>query len=157
MLQALDLPPVAIPNGLAFSPDGRRIYWCDSRQAQVRTGDYDPDTGRIGQARVFAELPEGEPDGATVDAHGHYWCALWGQGQVLGFTPEGQVMAQVRLPASQPSCVAFGGPDLQTLYITSARVGLDAEQLEREPTAGALHAVDLPWAGLPEPVYGGAR
>lgn len=156
-LQALDLPPVSIPNGLAFSPDGGRIHFCDSTEARLRCGGYDPDTGGIAHPQVFAPVHLGEPDGATVDAHGHYWSAHWGAGEVVGYLPDGQVMARVRLPVSQPSCVAFGGPALRTLYITTARVGLDQAQLAAQPDAGTLHAVDLPWTGLPEPTYGRSR
>lgn len=154
LLQALDLPAAYIPNGLAFSPDGGRLYFCDSSEQRVRCAGYEADRASIIHPQVFAPVHRGEPDGATVDAQGHYWCAMWGAGEVLGFQTDGQLLARVRLPVSQPSCVAFGGADLQTLYITSARVGLSQEQLAGEPNAGMLHAVRLPWAGLPEPMYG---
>jgi L-arabinonolactonase len=153
-LQALDLPPVFIANGLAFSPDGQRIYFCDSHERMLRCAGYDAAHGHIGEPHAFAQVKDGEPDGATVDAQGHYWCAIWGAGQVLGWHADGTLMARVELPVSQPSCVAFGGRELQTLYITTARVGLSVEQLARESDAGALFAVDLPWPGLKEPLFG---
>ncbi len=143
-----------IPNGLAFDLEGQHIYFCDSTEQRLRRAGYEAATGRLLHPQVFAPVHAGEPDGATVDAHGHYWSAHWGTGQVLAYAPDGQIVARVRLPASQPSCVAFGGPRLSTLYITTARVGLDESQLAREPDAGSLYAVDLPWPGLPEPLYG---
>jgi len=156
-LQALGLPPAFIANGLAWSPDGRRLYFCDSAERLLRCASCEPDSGRIGEPRVFAQVPAGEPDGATVDALGHYWCAIWGAGQVLAWRPDGTLLARVLLPVSQPSCVAFGGRELRTLFITTARVGLGIEQQAREPDAGALFAVELPWAGLAEPQYARSR
>lgn len=153
-LTRLDLPPVRIPNGLAFSPDGARMYFCDSLEQRLRCAGYEAATGKLTHPQVFAPVHAGEPDGATVDAQGHCWSAHWGTGTVLGYAPDGQVMARVQLPVSQPSCVAFGGPQLRTLYITTARVGLSEEQLAQQVDAGAVYAVELPWAGLPEPLYG---
>lgn len=156
-LTQLDLPPARIPNGLALSPDGERLYFCDSLEQRLRCAAYEASTGHIAQPQVFAPLAAGEPDGATVDAQGHYWSALWGTGTVLGFAPDGQVMARVELPVSQPSCVAFGGPDLRTLFITTARVGLSPPQLAQQVDAGCLFAAELPWAGLAEPHYARSR
>lgn len=153
-LSPLNLPAVSIPNGLAFSPDGERMYWCDSTDPRLHCGDYQGSDGHIANPQVFAALHQGEPDGATVDAQGNYWSAQWGAGCVLAYNPEGQLIARVPLPVSQPSCVAFGGPHLNTLYITTARVGLSEVQLAQEADAGALFKVDLPWVGLPEPVFG---
>ena len=154
-LAPLDLPPVAIANGLAWSPDGQRLYFCDSPEQRLRMAGYEARTGRLVHPQVFAPVHTGEPDGATVDAQGRYWSAHWGAGAVVAYQPDGQVAVRVELPVSQPSCVAFGGPQLRTLFITTARQGLSAAQLAEEPEAGALHAVNLPWAGLPEPLYGG--
>lgn len=153
-LSALGLPPVRIPNGLAFSPDGGRMYFCDSSQARLRCGGYEATSARLANPQVFAPVHVGEPDGATVDALGHYWSAHWGAGAVVAYHADGQVLARVELPVSQPSCVAFGGPDLKTLYITTAHTGLSAAQLASEPEAGALFEVQLAWAGLPETLYG---
>ena len=155
-LSRLNLPAVTIPNGLAFSPDGARMYWCDSAQPRLYCGDYQAADGHIANPQVLADLHQGEPDGATIDAQGNYWSAQWGASCVLAFNPQGQVIARVQLPVSQPSCVAFGGPHLHTLYITTARVGLSQAQLALQADAGALFKVDLPWVGLPEPVFGSA-
>jgi len=153
-LSRLNLPAVTIPNGLAFSPDGARMYWCDSAQPRLYCGDHQAADGHIANPQVFANLHQGEPDGATIDAQGNYWSAQWGASCVLAFNPQGQVIARVQLPVSQPSCVAFGGPHLRTLYITTARVGLSQAQLALQADAGALFKVELPWVGLPEAVFG---
>ena len=155
-LSRMNLPAVTIPNGLAFSPDGARMYWCDSAQPRLDCGDYQAASGHVAKPQVFAAVPEGEPDGATIDAQGNYWSAQWGASCVLAFTPQGQVIARVQLPVSQPSCVAFGGPHWRTLYITTARVGLSDAQLAQEADAGALFKVELPWVGLSESVFGQA-
>lgn len=152
-LRALDLPPVLIPNGLAFSPAGDRLYFCDSTEARLRCAGYPGTHGHLTHPQVFAPVHVGEPDGATVDAQGHYWSAHWGAGAVVGFGGDGRVLARIELPVSQPSCVAFGGADLKTLYITTAQSGMSAEQRASEPDAGALFEVRLPWHGLPEPLY----
>lgn len=153
-LAPLGLPPVAIPNGLAFSPDGSRLYFCDSTERRVHCAGYDATTGELGPPEVFAPVERGEPDGATVDAQGRYWSAHWGAGEVVARARDGRPVARVKLSASQPSCVAFGGAGLSTLYITTARVGLDALALAPQPDAGRVFAVALPWAGLAEPVVG---
>lgn len=154
-LRPMNLPPVYIPNGLAFSPDGQRIYFADSSERAVRCADYDGATGALRNARVFVELEEGEPDGATVDAEGHYWSAQWGAGRLQRYAPNGEPSGQVLLHASQPSCPAFGGPGLATLFATTARQGLDAQALAAQPHAGQVFSIKTPWRGLPEPVFAG--
>lgn len=154
-LQPLGLPPVYIPNGLAFSPDGQRMYFADSMERSVRCADYDAATGALRNARVFVQLQEGEPDGATVDAEGHYWCAQWGAGRLQRYAPDGEPSGQVLVDASQPSCPAFGGAGLSTLFTTTARQGLDANSLAAQPNAGKVFSVATPWRGSPEPLFGG--
>ncbi len=154
-LRPLDLPPVFIPNGLAFSGDGRRIYFADSMERAVRCADYEEATGAIKNARVFVQLAEGEPDGATVDAEGHYWSAQWGAGRLQRYATGGDPSGQVLLDASQPSCPAFGGPGLSTLFATTAKQGLDAQSLAAQPNAGRVFGVATPWRGLAEPLFGG--
>lgn len=93
----------------------------------------------------------GNPDGAVVDSEGCLWLALWGAGQVVRLNHDGKIIGRVELPVSQPSCPAFAGLDLKTLYITTAQEGFSAEQLAQEPTAGSLYVVELDIAGLAEP------
>ena len=154
VLERLALPPVFIPNGLAFSANGQRLYFCDSTECAVRCADYDAATGRVSQPRIFATLAQGEPDGATVDADDHYWCAQWGAGRVQRYTPGGVAAERVRVAASQPSCLAFGGAALGTLFITSARQGLSPVALQSEPDAGRVFSLASAWRGLPEPLFG---
>ena len=153
-LERLPLERVAISNGLAFSPAGDTLYYCDSATHLIRCCAYG-DT--LGPTRVFADLrgEPGEPDGSCVDAEGGVWNARWGAGRVVRYTPDGRVDRSVPVPASQPTRPAFGGPHLDTLYVTSARDGLDAGSLAREPSAGALFAAHVGVHGLPEPRFAG--
>ena len=154
-LEKLPLEGVAISNSLAFSPDGATLYYCDSLTRTIRCCVYG-DT--LGPSRVFADLTDtqGEPDGSCVDAEGGLWNAQWGLGRVLRYRADGSVDRILPVPASQPTRPAFGGTALDTLYVTSARDGLDADKLAREPLAGALFAARVGMRGLPEPRFAGA-
>lgn len=153
-LERLDLPGVAISNSIAFSPDGHTLYYCDSPARTIQCCDYGE---RCGPSRTFARLddPRGEPDGSAVDGAGNLWNAQWGLGRVACYTPDGRLDHCIDVPVSQPTRPAFGGPDLATLYITSARDGLDAGALATEPSAGALFAAPAGSTGLPEPRFAG--
>ena len=145
-----------VSNGLAFSPDGRTLYHSDSYVA-VRTiwaWDIDADDGAISNRRVFVDTKgmPGRPDGAAVDADGCYWMAANDGWEIVRFTPAGRVDRRIALPVAKPSMVAFGGPRLDTLYITSIRPTTD---LEGQPQAGSLFAVDAGVKGLPEPLFAG--
>jgi len=154
-LERLNLPGVGISNSLAFSPDGRTMYFCDSPSRVIQCCDYGD---RCGEPRVFARIddPRGEPDGSAVDAQGFLWNAQWGLGQVVRYAPDGQVDRVVPVPAAQPTRPAFGGHGLDTLYVTSARDGLSADALASQSQAGALFAVEAGVAGLPEPRFRGS-
>ncbi|WNL44699.1 SMP-30/gluconolactonase/LRE family protein [Dyella sp. BiH032] len=154
-LERLNLPGVGISNSLAFSPDGRTMYFCDSPSRVIQCCDYGD---RCGEPRVFARIddPRGEPDGSAVDAQGFLWNAQWGLGQVVRYAPDGQVDRVVPVPAAQPTRPAFGGRGLDTLYVTSARDGLSADALASQSQAGALFAVEAGVAGLPEPRFRGS-
>lgn len=153
-LERLPLPGCAIANSMCFSPDGGTMYYCNSPDRAIRCCDVDPATGAIANDRVFAVVPgdTGEPDGSCIDADGYLWNALWGASCVVRYTPQGQVDRVIATPAVQPSCVAFGGPGLDQLLVTSARVGMAA------PAAhdGALFRAAMPGIrGLPESRFGG--
>ena len=151
------LGDVAIANGLAFSPCGRTMYWACSLAERVLAFDYDPDTGTPHNGRPF--LPSGAapgvPDGAAVDAEGCYWSARWMGGCVARFTPAGAQDQVIRLPVSRVTMCAFGGADLRTLVITTAREDMTHEDMLREPLAGALFAAQPGATGLPEPRFNG--
>jgi len=132
---------VRISNGLAWSLDKRTLYFVDSPEYRVDAFDYDDATGEIGNRRPAVTIARqyGLPDGMTIDAEGMLWVAGWGGGQVNRWNPaNGQWLETIKVPASQSSACAFGGPNLDMLYITSARTGLDAATLAREPLAGGL-------------------
>jgi L-arabinonolactonase len=148
---------VRCANSTCFSPDGRTMYFADSPEGEIVAFDYDPQTGSVGDRRPLATLPQGRgvPDGSCVDAEGFLWNAVWEGYRVDRFSPDGRLDLSVEVPVMKPTCVAFGGPDLDTLFITTSRLGSSAETLEREPTSGSLYAarpgvkglVDQPFAG----------
>lgn len=143
---------VLVSNGLAFTPDNRGLYWSDSRSAIVWRFDFDPMTGQAGNQRVFVtpKPEQGRPDGAAVDAEGCYWSACWNGGRLVRWRPDGSVEREIAMPVTNCTMVAFGGPDLRTIFVTSAHDGLDAAQRDREPLAGGLFVLDAPTPGLPE-------
>jgi sugar lactone lactonase YvrE len=148
---------ITISNGIAWSPDGRTMYHTDTPTRVVHAYDYDPATGTPSRPRVFARW-SGEtdrPDGATVDAEGCYWTAFYRGGKVLRIAPGGETLAEHPLPAMCPTMCALGGPDLRTLYVTSARQERSAEELSRLPQSGGLFAMRAPVPGLPEPDFPG--
>ncbi|TDN67614.1 SMP-30/gluconolactonase/LRE family protein [Paraburkholderia sp. BL10I2N1] len=157
-LERLPLPAPAIANSIAFSPDGATMYYCDSPTRTIRTCEYDAAGGSITNDRVFATLTDatGEPDGSTVDRDGGLWNAQWGGGRVVRYGPDGVEAARVSVPTAQPSCVALGGAQLGTLYITSARVGLDAAALAKDSRAGGVFIATPGARGLQEPFFQGS-
>lgn len=150
---------VLVSNGLCWSPDGRTMYAADSPTRTIRAWDYDTATGDIANPRVFAQIPDapgrGTPDGAIVDAEGGVWTAEFRGGRVTRFAPDGTEDRMIAMPVSRPTCPMFGGPDLRTLYVTSAKIMLSPEELAGEPLAGALFALDAGVAGLPEAAFPG--
>ncbi len=148
---------VTVSNGLAFSPDGKILYHADTPTHRVTAYDFDAGSGAISNPRVFIDLAASQerPDGATVDAAGNYWVALYGSGRVAQFSPAGERLRDILLPAKAPTMPCFGGKDLRTLFITTARQKHTDEELASMPQAGGLFAIDLPVPGLPEPRFKG--
>ncbi|MGQ9366232.1 SMP-30/gluconolactonase/LRE family protein [Azospirillum sp. ST 5-10] len=147
---------LSIPNACCFSGDGRTGYVADTPTGRILRWPLDPATGRpAGEPEVFVDLSgRGEfPDGAVVDAEDHVWCALWGGGRVARYRPDGSEERSLSLPVSQPTCPALGGPDLRTLYVTTAWEGLDADRRRAEPDAGGVFAAEVDVPGLPEPRF----
>lgn len=150
------LEGIAVSNTICFSPDGRSLYFADSLAGVIRAWDYDRD-GRLSNERAFADTrPQGSgPDGATADAEGCVWVALVLAGRVARYSPEGRLLRTVDVPVPYPTCPCFGGPQLETLYVTSIR---DSGNVLRsdDPAAGALVEVKgLGVRGLPEVPYAG--
>lgn len=134
---------LTISNGMDWSLDGRTMYYVDSATRQIDAFDFDPDMGELSARRTFAPLGPGTtlPDGVSVDAEGYVWVAIWEGWCVHRYSPGGELDTVVKMPVSQVTSCAFGGDDLEDLYITSARDDLSAEQLRDEPLAGGLFRV----------------
>jgi sugar lactone lactonase YvrE len=151
---------ITVSNGLAFSPDGRTMYWSDTKAHTIYAFDMEPLGGSIRNRRVFAQFPlrdpaqplsayGGRPDGAAMDVEGCYWVAMFEGARVLRLSPEGVVLAEIQLPVRCPTMPCFGGDDMQTLFITTAREKRPAEELAREPWAGGVLQVRVGVPGLP--------
>jgi len=143
-----------VSNGVCFAPDDTKMYFADSHVKTIFVYDFDLAAGALGARRVFATTDgPGVPDGSSVDAEGFVWNAVFDAGALVRYAPDGRVDRTVALPVSRPTACAFGGPDLATLYVTTARFRLAPEKLAREPYAGGLLALDVGARGLPEPMY----
>ncbi|HTQ94328.1 MAG TPA: SMP-30/gluconolactonase/LRE family protein [Streptosporangiaceae bacterium] len=151
------VPAVTQSNGIAWSPDGRLMYFIDSATQGVDVFGYDIEAGSAGHRRrlVTIERAHGIPDGMTADSQGNVWVACFGGGAVRCFSPAGVLLDEVFLPVSQVTSCAFGGPDLADLYVTSAAYRLSADQLKRQPHAGATFVCRPGAAGLPAPAFAG--
>ena len=141
---------IKISNSIAFSPDGRLMYFADTPTRRIDMFNYDPETGTPSNRRIFAELKAdaGYPDGSTVDAEGCLWNAEWDGGRVVRYDPKGRIDRVISLPVPNVTCCSFGGPTLSDLYITTARVGLSDEALKAAPLSGSLFVVKNAGQGL---------
>jgi len=151
---------VTVSNGLAWSPDARTMYWADTMAHAVYALDFDVSDGSVSPRRVFVQFPArgpdqalaaygGRPDGAAVDAEGGYWVAMFEGARVLRFAPDGRQTREIALPVRCPTMPCFGGPDLKTLYITTAREKRPPDELAREPLAGCVLQLRIDVPGLP--------
>lgn len=146
-------------NGAAFSNHGKRFFHTDTPSHAVRSYDVDGAAGVLRNRHIFHQFPQGHgrPDGGSADADGHYWTALFDGGRVVRLSPEGEIVQTVDLPVSRPTMIAFGGDDLRTAYVTTARTGLDTAQIEQEPLAGSIFCFRVETPGLPERPFGGSH
>lgn len=148
---------IRIFNSLCFSPDGLTMYFSDSLDRSVRAFSYGPGDAEIGDPRVFVntDVFDSGPDGATVDADGCLWVCLVQVGRIARFTPHGKLDRLIDAPTDMPSCVAFGGEDLSTLYVTSIKDSGSGRAISRHPRGGCLYAIEgLGVRGLPETRFG---
>ena len=145
-----------VTNGPAFSPDGRTMYHNDSALQLTYRFDMDADGG-VSNRETFLRFGEGDgyPDGMTVDAEGCLWIAFWDGWCVRRFSPQGELLRKLEMPVSRPTSCAFGGADLDRLYITSASIGVDAEGLEMQPNAGGLFMIRTGVRGTPQAPFAG--
>lgn len=135
---------VSISNGIVWSLDGTRMYYIDTPTQEVKSFDFDQETGKISNPQVAVEISKdlGAPDGMTIDEEGHLWIALWGGAAVGCWDPEtGKLIRTIAVPAKNVTSCAFGDDDLETLYITTARVGTSDEELQSYPHAGGVFKV----------------
>lgn len=147
-----------VTNGPTWSLDGRTMFANDTARRVVHALAFDPATGTLGEGRVFLRFAEadGYPDGMTTDAEGRLWIAHWGGACVSCHAAgSGAELARIALPTDHITNVAFGGPDLSTLYVSSARSGLNDTQRALQPLAGALFAVETDVRGLPADTFAG--
>lgn len=142
-----------ISNGIGFAPDDRTMYLSDSGEGVVYAYDFDAAHGTISNRREFfrATPAEGVVDGLTVDSAGYIWAAFWDGWKVVRFAADGTVDQTIQMPVQRPTSVAFGGPNLDELYVTSARVDLSDDELAGQPHAGHLFRILPGVRGLPEP------
>jgi sugar lactone lactonase YvrE len=146
------LAGICIPNSLAWSPDGRTMYFADSLRHAIFQYDYDPADATMGPERTFIQTdPPGFPDGSTVDVEGFLWNAEFNAGRVVRYAPDGRIDRVVPMPVDRPTSCAFGGRGLATLFVTTTCQGMNEAELAAQPLAGALLAFEPGVPGLPEP------
>jgi sugar lactone lactonase YvrE len=148
---------VCCANGTCFSPDGRTMYFADTPAKEIWAFDYEPSSGTLGVRRTIARFDDqpGMPDGSCIDAEGFIWNAQWNGHRVVRYAPDGRVDRVVAVPVLNPTCVTFGGENLDTLYVTTARYLMTAEQLAAQPQSGALFACKPGVRGLPDAKFAG--
>ena len=145
---------VTITNGIAFSPDDRTMYIADSHTNLIEAFDFDVKAGHVGNRRVIQRLPsDWVPDGSAVDTEGGYWTTMIGAGRVCRYLPDGTLDRELQAPTSHPTMVAFGGPKLDLLYLTTASGHLNEEGLAAQPQAGAILRCNVGMRGIPEPRF----
>jgi sugar lactone lactonase YvrE len=145
---------ICIPNSLAWSPDGGTMYFADSLLYTIFAYDFDPTSGEMSGKRMFATTQAPAfPDGSTVDAEGCLWNAEFNGWRVVRYAPDGRIDRVIELPTQRPTCCAFGGPNLDILYITTASQQMSADELAKQPLAGGLLALDVGVRGLVEPRF----
>ena len=156
------LDGVVLSNSITWSPDSTTMYFCDSIKRELYVFDFDADQGTISNQRLFATADRfGIPDGSIVDADGYLWNAEFDlttertTGFVVRYDPLGAVDRLIELPTCRPTAVTFGGSDLSTLFVVTSRYHMTDADLERQPTAGAVFAIDVGVHGLTEPRFAG--
>lgn len=148
---------IGISNALCWSPDDTKFYFADTLVQEIWAYDYDTATGDIAARSVFATTLDqpGNPDGSTIDAEGYMWNAQWDGWRLVRYAPDGSLDRVMDLPVQKPTSVMFGGPDLSTLFVTTAIWDLTGEALRAQPMAGSLLALDVGVRGLPETRFAG--
>ena len=146
---------LVLSNGLAWSPDGSKLYSVDTGRNVIWERDYPPGPEPPGPRRRYLSVEPGHPDGICMDTDGNLWVAIWGGGEVRCYAPGGEILAKVHVPAPHTSSAAFVGDSLDTLLITTARKDLSPEQLEEFPDSGRLFTARVEATGLPTVPWAG--
>ena len=147
------LTNIQIPNSLAWSPNGTVMYFADSLTHTIQTHTFDPTTGTPGPARPFATIaPPAFADGSAIDAEGFLWNAEFFGSRIVRYAPDGRIDRVIPMPTDRPTCCTFGGPDLETLFITTTSQNLTEAERHAQPLAGALFACRPGVKGLEEPI-----
>jgi len=149
---------ITISNGIAWSADGRTLYYIDTPTRSVSAFDYDLAAGEVSGERTILRFSEadGWPDGMSIDGEGRLWIAFWDGGAVRCYRPlTGECEIEVRVPCARPTSCCFGGEDFTKLFITTARIGLSASDLKRQPLAGGLFVCETGTKGMPTDLYRG--
>ena len=148
---------IAISNGIGWSPDGTTCYFTDSPKRTIYAYDFDTSEGKIFDRRVWVHTPDdpGVPDGLVVDHEGCVWSARWDGWKVERYDPDGKLISEIRVPCQRPTSCTFGGEELGTLFITSAREGLDERALLEQPFAGDLFHTETETRGLGTAFFSG--
>jgi sugar lactone lactonase YvrE len=148
---------LVLPNGIAFSPDGRTLYVTEMWVNRITAFDFDARRGTVSRRRPLIEVPadEGHPDGLIVDAEGYLWSGHWQGFRVTRYDPDGKKVCHVGVPVPTATCMAFGGPGLDRLFITTGKKGLSPDQVGKYPEAGDLFMVTADVKGRIEPAFEG--
>lgn len=152
------LKNLSIPNGMAWSRDARTMYFIDSARQMIGAFDYDQASGTIQNRRVAVRIPKraGVPDGMTMDNEGLLWVAMWGGCKVTRWNPQnGKLLQTISLPVSLVTSCAFGGTNMDILFITSARTSLSKAALLREPLAGGIFYINPGVSGMADCLFAG--
>lgn len=147
---------ITISNSLCWSPDSKTMYFADSSTHQVTSAEFNQETGLPQTFSPFVSLePGSEPDGSCIDQDGFLWNAQWGGSRVVRYNKSGQAVFEVDVPCPHPTCCAFGGKDMNILFLTTAKVDLDPTQRAKFPAAGNIFMYKTPYYGIKEPIYAG--
>ena len=151
------LDGIVISNSTVWSLADDAFYFADTLDGAIFRFDYDHEKGTLSNRRQIVDLKGAGigPDGSTIDTEGYLWNAQWDGWRLARYAPDGRLDRIVDLPVQKPTSCMFGGPDLKTLYVTSAIWDLNPADLEKQPQAGALFALDVAIAGVPEPRFTG--
>ena len=139
---------LGIPNTFIWNPDNTKFYFTDSMEGIIYSYDFNEKSGEITNKTNFATFNRGVPDGSTMDNEGFVWNCRWGGSCVVRFDPLGRVDRVLEVPVENVTNCVFGGKDLKTLFITTARQGLSKEYVTKNPYAGSLFAIDLSIKGI---------